>query len=179
MNRYHVWAIGTSSLAFSIRVQVKKGSSVSEVVVGPENRTVVSEDNFLRVNLVGDLVAYTRYPSFEDSYLVTPRKGAGGGRPQAFGDEYSKWMLLERFRFALDRPECNKIGVNYEAFQNQPNFCSSPFSSCLYNQLWHFWEGDQNNIKRGEPPQYVVERRVQGLILFLWDSQKFLVPICW
>ena len=34
------------------------------------------------------------------------------------------WMLLERVRFTLDGIECNKIGVNYEAF----------------NQLWNFRE---------------------------------------
>lgn len=45
-----------------------------EVVVGPENRTVASNDNFLRVNLIGDFVGYTNIPSFEDFYLVIPRQ---------------------------------------------------------------------------------------------------------
>lgn len=43
------------------------------VDVGPENRTVISDDNFLRVNLVGDFAGYTSILSFEDFYLVTPR----------------------------------------------------------------------------------------------------------
>ncbi|ONM22990.1 Protein HAPLESS 2 [Zea mays] len=137
--RFHVFGIGTRSLGFNIRVQVKKGSSVSEVVVGPENRTVVSKDNFLRVNLIGDFGGYTSIPAFEDFYLVTPRKSAGSGEPQNLGAEYRKWMLLERVRFT-DGVECNKIGVGYEAFQNQPNFCASPFESCLNNQLWTFLE---------------------------------------
>ena len=50
------------------------------------------------------------------------------------------WMLLERVRFTLDGIECNKIGVSYEAFNGQPNFCASPFWSCLHNQLWNFHE---------------------------------------
>jgi hypothetical protein len=45
-----------------------------EVIVGPENKTVVSKDNFLRVNLIGDYVRYQSLPTFEDFYLVTPRK---------------------------------------------------------------------------------------------------------
>jgi len=53
---------------------VKKGSSVSEVVVGPENRTVVSSDNFLKVNLVGEYDNYNSMPTFEGMNLVTPRK---------------------------------------------------------------------------------------------------------
>lgn len=45
------------------------------MVVTPENKTVVSSDNFLRVNLVGDFANYERsIPSFENMYLVTPRK---------------------------------------------------------------------------------------------------------
>ncbi|EMS61515.1 hypothetical protein TRIUR3_26305 [Triticum urartu] len=138
--RFHVFGIKRSSLGFSIRVQVKKGSSVTEVIVSPENSTVVSKDNFLRVNLIGDYVRYTSIPAFEDFCLVTPRKGGGDGQPQVLGDEFSRWMLLERVRFTLDGLECNKIGVGYEAYRNQPNLCGSPFGSCLYNQLWNFKE---------------------------------------
>uniref|UniRef100_A0A0E0B5I9 Generative cell specific-1/HAP2 domain-containing protein n=1 Tax=Oryza glumipatula TaxID=40148 RepID=A0A0E0B5I9_9ORYZ len=120
--RFHVFDIGRRSLWFSIRVQVKKGSSESEVIVGPENRTVVSEDSSLRVNLVGDFAGYTSLPSLENFYLVTPRK----------------------------------IGVGYEAFRSQPNFCSSPLDSCLGDQLSKFWEIDKNRVNNSQPPQYVV-----------------------
>uniref|UniRef100_A0A0E0IML5 Generative cell specific-1/HAP2 domain-containing protein n=1 Tax=Oryza nivara TaxID=4536 RepID=A0A0E0IML5_ORYNI len=94
----------------------------SEVIVGPENRTVVSEDSSLRVNLVGDFAGYTSLPSLENFYLVTPRK----------------------------------IGVGYEAFRSQPNFCSSPLDSCLGDQLSKFWEIDKNRVNNSQPPQYVV-----------------------
>ncbi|XP_020114821.1 protein HAPLESS 2 isoform X1 [Ananas comosus] len=159
---FHVFGIGRRSLGFSVKIQVKKGSSLSEVVVGPENRTVLSSDNFLRVNLIGDFVGYTSIPSFEDFYLVTPRSGTAG-QPQELGRNFSKWMLLERVRFTLDGLECNKIGVGYEAYRGQPNFCSSPLWSCLHNQLWHFWEADQNRISRNQPPQYVVEGRFERI----------------
>lgn len=49
-------------------------SGLQEVIVGPENRTAISGDNFLRVNLIGDFVGYTNIPSFEDFYLVIPRQ---------------------------------------------------------------------------------------------------------
>ncbi|KAK1262030.1 Protein HAPLESS 2 [Acorus gramineus] len=159
---FHVFGIGKRSLGFSVRIEVKKGSKVSEVVVGPENRTALSNDNFLRVNLIGDFVGYTSVPSFEDFYLVIPRQGASG-QPQDLGSNFSKWMLLERVRFTLDGLECNKIGVSYEAYNGQPNFCSSPFLSCLHNQLWHFWEADQNRIIRNQLPQYIVEGRFERI----------------
>ncbi|CAN4077796.1 unnamed protein product [Withania somnifera] len=71
---FHVFGIGQRSVGFSIRVDVKKQSQNSEVIVGPDNRTATSSDNFLRVNLVGDYVGYTDIPSFDDLYLVIPRQ---------------------------------------------------------------------------------------------------------
>ncbi|KAF7828309.1 protein HAPLESS 2 [Senna tora] len=73
------------------------------------------------------------------------------------------WMLLERVRFTLDGLECNKIGVSYEAFNGQPNFCSSPFWSCLHNQLWNFREADLNRISRNQVPLYGVEGRFERI----------------
>ncbi|RVW16347.1 putative NOT transcription complex subunit VIP2 [Vitis vinifera] len=71
---FHVFGIGQRSLGFSVHIEVKTGSKISEVIVGPENRTVMSNDNFLKVNLIGDFAGYTNIPSFEDFYLVTPRQ---------------------------------------------------------------------------------------------------------
>ncbi|KAF3448500.1 hypothetical protein FNV43_RR09213 [Rhamnella rubrinervis] len=159
---FHVFGIGQRSLGFSVQIQAKTGSKVSEVIVGPENRTATSNDNFLRVNLIGDFAGYSNIPSFEDFYLVIPRQG-GSGQPQNLGGNFSMWMLLERVRFSLDGLECNKIGVGYEAFNGQPNFCSSPFWSCLHNQLWNFWEADQNRIRRKQLPLYGVEGRFERI----------------
>ncbi|XP_057978351.1 protein HAPLESS 2 [Malania oleifera] len=159
---FHVFGIGQRSLGFVVRIEVKTDSKASAVIVGPENRTVISSDNFLRVNLVGDFGGYTNIPTFEDFYLVIPRQGAPG-QPQDLGRNFSMWMLLERVRFTLDGLECNKIGVGYEAFNGQPNFCSSPFWSCLHNQLWNFWEADQNRISRKQSPLYGVEGRFERI----------------
>ncbi|XP_026380031.1 protein HAPLESS 2-like isoform X1 [Papaver somniferum] len=159
---FHVFGIGKRSLGFSVQIEVKKGSKVSEVVVGPDNRTMSSGDNFLRVSLIGDFAGYTSIPSFEDFYLVMPRLGAPG-QPGNLGTNFSKWMLLERVRFTLDGLECNKIGVSYEAYNGQPNFCSSPLWSCLHNQLWNFWEADRNRISRSQLPLYGIEGRFERI----------------
>ena len=42
--------------------------------MGPKNRTATSNDNFLRVNLIGDFVGYINILTFEDFYLVIPRQ---------------------------------------------------------------------------------------------------------
>ncbi|KAK6117097.1 hypothetical protein DH2020_049142 [Rehmannia glutinosa] len=146
---YHHRVETFRSVGFSIRIEVKTKSKTSEVIVGPENRTAISNDKFLRVNMVGDYVGYTDIPSFDDFYLVIPRQG-GPGQPQNLGSNFSMWMLLERVRFTLDGLECNKIGVGYEAFNAQPDFCAAPFWSCLHNQLWNFWDADQNRVSRNQ-----------------------------
>lgn len=42
--------------------------------MGPNNRSAISDDKFLRVNLVGDYVGYTNIPTLDDFFLVTPRQ---------------------------------------------------------------------------------------------------------
>lgn len=86
----------------------------------------------------------------------------GPGEPQDLGRNISMWMLLERLRFTFDGLECNKIGVSYEAFNAQPNFCSLPYWSCLHSQLWNYWEADQNR-PRNSTPQYCLEGRFERI----------------
>jgi hypothetical protein len=57
---------------------------------------------------------------------------------QVIGDEYSRWMLIEKYYFTYNGLECDKIGVGYEGFQMQPDFCYSPLGSWSHNQLWNF-----------------------------------------
>ncbi|KAL4570816.1 hypothetical protein LXL04_026479 [Taraxacum kok-saghyz] len=159
---FHVFGIGQHSVGFTIRVEVKTGSKISEVIISPQNRTAISHDNFLRVNLIGDYVGYNDIPSFENFFLVTPRQG-NPGQPDDLGRNFSMWMLLERVRFTLDGMECNKIGVSWDAFNTQPNFCTAPFLSCLRNQLWNFWEADKNRINRNQVPLYDVEGRFERI----------------
>ncbi|ESQ38314.1 hypothetical protein EUTSA_v10028515mg [Eutrema salsugineum] len=160
---FHVFGIGKRSLGFSVRVELKTGTRVSEVIIGPENRTATANDNFLKANLIGDFAGYTNIPSFEDFYLVIPREGAAEGQPVNLGGNYSMWMLLERVRFTLDGLECNKIGVGYEAFNSQPDFCSAPYWSCLHNQLWNFREADANRMNRHQLPLYGLEGRFERI----------------
>ncbi|KAL6544038.1 Transcriptional activator [Orobanche gracilis] len=162
---FHVFGVGRRTVGFSIRVEVKTKSKTMEVVVGPENRTAISHDNFLSVNMLGDYVGYTDIPSFDDVYLVIPRQG-GPGQPQTMGNNFSMWMLLERLRFTLDGLECNKIGVSYDAFNAQPDFCAAPFWSCLHNQLWNYWDADQTRVSQNQVPLYGVQGRNAGSYAF-------------
>jgi hypothetical protein len=68
------WTLSMQSTYATAVCLYQLNSALQEVIVSPENSTVVSKDNFLRVNLIGDFVRYTSIPAFEDFYLVTPRK---------------------------------------------------------------------------------------------------------
>lgn len=159
---FHVFGLGQRSVGFSVRIEIKTRTKTAEVVVGPENRAAISSDKFLKASLVGDYIGYTDIPSFDSYYLVIPRQGAPG-QPQNLGGNISMWMLLEKVRFTLDGLECDKIGIGYEAFNGQPDFCSAPYWSCLHNQLWNFWEADQNRINRHQVPLYCVQGRFERI----------------
>ncbi|VVA39947.1 PREDICTED: HAPLESS, partial [Prunus dulcis] len=148
---------GTSGGEASIVAEIVEASAAGTFIMWQcvkcllvENRTAISNDNFLPVNLIGDFVGYTNIPSFEDFYLVIPKH-------ELF------YVDAARERFSLDGVECNKIGVSYEAFNGQPNLCSLPLWSCLHNQLWNFWEADQNRIERNQLPLYGVEGRFERI----------------
>ncbi|CAN8247321.1 unnamed protein product [Cochlearia groenlandica] len=161
---FHVFAIGQRSIGFSVHVELKTGTRVSEVIISPENKTATANDNFLRVELIGDYASYIDMPSFEDSYLVIPREaGVAAGKPVNLGGNYSMWMLLEKVRFTLDGLECDKIGVGYEAFNNQPNFCGSAYKSCLSHQLWNYHDEDMYLISQHQVPQHGLEGRFERI----------------
>ena len=61
----------------------------------------------------------------------------------------SRWMFISKELVTLDGSECDKIGVSYEAFQNQANKCSMIIGSCLKNQLEDFNSDDLQRINEG------------------------------
>ena len=58
-------------------------------------------------------------------------------------------MFISKELVTLDGSECDKIGVSYEAFQNQANKCSMIIGSCLKNQLEDFNSDDLQRINEG------------------------------
>lgn len=50
--------------------------------------------------------------------------------------------MLDSKYIGLNGDECDKAGVSYEAFYNQPDRCEKPRSSCLQNQPAQLWRRD-------------------------------------
>jgi hypothetical protein len=47
-------------------------------------------------------------------------------------------MLIDKLNVDKTGLTCNKIGVGYSAFRNQPNSCGASPESCLQNQIEDF-----------------------------------------
>ena len=58
-------------------------------------------------------------------------------------------MFIQKEAVTLDGNECDKVGVSYEAFQNQATRCGMLIGSCLKNQLEDFNAADLQTINEG------------------------------
>ena len=67
-----------------------------------------------------------------------------------------RWMFIDRSDITKDGSECNKIGVSYEAFQNEGNKCEKIVGSCLKNQIEDLNSEDLIRMEKGEKPKYFI-----------------------
>lgn len=59
----------------------------------------------------------------------------------SYAELKKQWMILRDSFFTLDGTECNKIGISYSGFRNQPgDKCHEPFGTCLDQQIKDYWE---------------------------------------
>lgn len=58
----------------------------------------------------------------------------------------------------MDGAECNKVGVGYQAFQNQANKCDSAAGSCNQGQIKHLMEDDLRRKADNKAPLYMLSR---------------------
>jgi len=59
----------------------------------------------------------------------------------SYAEIKKQWMVLRDNFFTLDGNECNKIGVSYSGFRNQPGQkCNEPQNTCLASQIKDYWD---------------------------------------
>ena len=88
--------------------------------------TNTSSHSSLVVKLIADIKPNTIPPTLSSHKLLIPM----------FFFDYSteSWLILPNDKFSLNGSECNKIGVSFNAFRNQPNRCNSEVGECLKYQ---------------------------------------------
>ena len=83
-----------------------------------------------------------------------PHGAVGAGHHARVLAGAGAWLLVDKTAVTLDGTVCNKIGVSYTAFRQQPSACTSLAGSCLHNQPEDMQLADEQRIARGETPLY-------------------------
>lgn len=114
-------------------------------------------------SLVGDMATAVSPWAFESMYLVVPSRPTTNPRVNV-QLPLQNAMLIDKSMFDLSGLTCNKIGVSFTAFTNQPNQCQSPVQSCLSSQIDDLYQKDMQLLSSGQPPLYMVSGFCKGAV---------------
>eukprot|EP00750_Incisomonas_marina_P009609 INCI16055.4.p1 GENE.INCI16055.4~~INCI16055.4.p1 ORF type:complete len:823 (-),score=120.06 INCI16055.4:196-2664(-) len=162
-------AAGSPSSSPTTVPQPSESCQSSAVTLSADVLSAKSADGLVYATLLGSLEAFSPAPTFESKYLAVPagtnpssdcsgsvdadatgvdQVARCSSRIQA-GSDY--WMFLDRSYFG---ETCNKIGVSYESFRFQSDFCEQAYGSCTRDQLADFWDYDQQERDAGRTGVY-------------------------
>lgn len=143
--------------------------TISSIVLSPSVLSAQTDDNLVYGTLLGSLEAFAPAPTFASQYMVVPAGTnpdsdcSGSVDADATGvDQMARcaarlaagpayWMFIDRDAFGSG---CNEIGVSYEAFRFQSDFCDQAYGSCTRDQLSDFWDYDQAERDAGRTGKY-------------------------
>lgn len=136
---YQAFNVGKPNKLFQISMSV---DGVNEpIVLSPEVRDVNRND--IIASLQGDFEGYESPLSLDDKLLFVPLSPVDHDRVK---DGSHAWMFLDQNLVDPTGFSCNKIGVSYSAFRNQPNGCGSQTMACLQNQIEDYHLGGRNFV---------------------------------
>lgn len=151
---YSAYTIGDARYDFNITVTIDfPGTSISQqqLTISPSSK--IAANSLLQAQMIGSFAPTQTPPTLSNKLLMRPvlSKTAPDSQPVS-----SLWLFVERSQVTFDGSECNKIGVNYAAFQNQNNKCSMQTGSCLANQITDLLFSDSQRISAGLSPNYML-----------------------
>ncbi|KAF2076654.1 hypothetical protein CYY_002024 [Polysphondylium violaceum] len=155
--KYDVFEFLETMVDYTITAGVSYYDYVSQlyktdsIAISPSKPIANSHGVLLRV--IGDLQSSILYEDFDGKKIVFARASTD---PISALPIVNSTMILEDSFFDLSGLTCNKIGVSYGAFQNQPNRCAAAFNSCLNNQLSDYYSEDLERVKKGLKPKYLI-----------------------
>ncbi|KAH9575834.1 hypothetical protein CY35_01G131800, partial [Sphagnum magellanicum] len=131
-------------------------SSEEALYISPSKRTALSKNKKVFATLTGDFMNYQSFPQLNDRYLSIPLMGSG-----LFDADLRHWLALPKSLYAVDGLTCNKIGVSYTPYRDQPNRCFATPSSCLRSQIADYQIAstippplsENDNLLRATPPK--------------------------
>lgn len=136
-------------IIFNITVRVTERSEygwseVGKLAISPSNSQRSLLDGQVHVELIGEFAPKVQFLTLHSRLLLAPDSKSAG----LLGRGQSDWLVLEKDQVDLTGTQCNKVGVWFQAFRHQEDFCSLRNGSCLLNQpedIWHI-----NNKRRKE-----------------------------
>ncbi len=126
------------------------GGAPEVLTLSPVTLVALNGAQTVAAELLGDLGGFQEMPVLSQKLLFIPRPAngsAGAGDP-------ARWPLLDASAVSLDGSGCDKPGVMFSGFRNQPNKCGVPAGSCLGNQLQDIVDADDAAAATGATPRH-------------------------
>ncbi|GAB4818016.1 hypothetical protein N2152v2_005062 [Parachlorella kessleri] len=137
------------------------GTQEELLVLSPSQPFVLNSGRTLSAKLLGDLEGYVQIPQLMDKYVLVPSP-PGKAVGAVLSEHKSDWLVMDESMLTLDGTACNKIGVGYSAFCNQPNRCDVAAGTCLASQIVNLVADDQDRLAKGLTPRYLITKYGTG-----------------
>eukprot|EP00450_Noctiluca_scintillans_P034612 CAMPEP_0194549434 /NCGR_PEP_ID=MMETSP0253-20130528/95203_1 /TAXON_ID=2966 /ORGANISM="Noctiluca scintillans" /LENGTH=665 /DNA_ID=CAMNT_0039396863 /DNA_START=225 /DNA_END=2222 /DNA_ORIENTATION=- len=164
---YGVYEIGPASTGYTVVVKIEKpamdssGNSIdfdnteeTLVEVNAQRPLAHAENGQLLVEIVGDLITTQAPENYQERYLVTleniPDMILFGDVPMFSQDFMDYALIFDKDLFDLTGMTCEKIGIHWKGFYNQPARCQRDEGTCLTNQIIDKKREDDERKERGE-----------------------------
>ncbi|KYR02826.1 hypothetical protein DLAC_00292 [Tieghemostelium lacteum] len=138
---FHIFSVQECKIQSTITANIRYMDPISQVYkkeklqISPTSPIATAQGVLLE--LEGNFMPVVQFKNYESDYIAVPEDNNDPISQLPF---VNKTMILDRSLFDKTGLTCNKIGVSYSAFQNQPNRCQAEFKSCLRNQLKDYFE---------------------------------------
>ena len=137
-------------ILFNISVRVTEKSvggwnEIGQLVVSPSLSQGSLLDGQVRVELNGEFAPKAHFFTLHSKLLLAPDSKTAG----LLGRGQTDWLVLDKGQVDLSGTQCNKVGVWFQAFRHQEDFCGLRNGSCLLNQPEDIWRINDKRRKEG------------------------------
>ena len=138
-------------ILFNISVRITERfegewNEIGRIVVSPSLSQSSLLDGQVHVELNGEFAPKAHFFTLHSKLLLAPDSKSAG----RFGKGQADWLVLNKDQVDLSGTQCNKVGVWFQAFRHQENFCGLRRGSCLLNQPEDIWRINNKRRKAGK-----------------------------
>ncbi|MCQ2815805.1 MAG: hypothetical protein MJ252_00920 [archaeon] len=141
---------------YTIKITIQNENNSTDkytITLTPSDTIGKTKDGRIMAKIVGDFLPLNPPETFSQYYLVVPSQPKNNAMVIK---GTSSWMLIRSDQFTLDGSGCNKIGIGYNGFRRQNEKCDVGVGTCLFNQLYEYYDSDMERIKKDLNPEHLV-----------------------